>query len=132
MGLLMWGYGLWWFVMAVLITLRYLCEGLPFNMGWWGFTFPIGVYAVAMLALGRQTNMALFTTIGGVLVVALAGFWLLVSMRTLHGAYQGYLLVASYLSGETGLFDGPSICPPRPLRSVCPRPAKHERGAASL
>ena len=105
MGLLMWGFGLWRFVMAALITLRYLREGLPINMGWWGFTCPIGVYAVATLALGQQTDMAWFTTIGGMLVVALAGFWVLVSTRTLHGADRGYLFVPPCLSGEAGLSD---------------------------
>ena len=44
-GLLMWGYGLWWFAMAVLITGRYARDGLPFNLGWWGYTFPLGVFA---------------------------------------------------------------------------------------
>lgn len=38
------GYGMWWLVLAVLITLRYMREGLPFNMGWWAFTFPNGVF----------------------------------------------------------------------------------------
>jgi tellurite resistance protein TehA-like permease len=42
-ALLTWGYGGWWFAMAALITWKYLREGLPFNMGWWGYTFPIGV-----------------------------------------------------------------------------------------
>ncbi|MBU2736938.1 C4-dicarboxylate ABC transporter, partial [Acidithiobacillus caldus ATCC 51756] len=36
-ALVLWGFGLWWMVMAVAFTLRYLREGLPFNMGWWGF-----------------------------------------------------------------------------------------------
>jgi tellurite resistance protein TehA-like permease len=34
-GLLLWGYGLWWFALALIVTLRYLRDGLPFNIGWW-------------------------------------------------------------------------------------------------
>lgn len=39
-GLLLWAYGLWWYVMSWIITLKFFKDGLPFNMGWWGFTFP--------------------------------------------------------------------------------------------
>lgn len=39
-GITLWGLGLWWMLMALLITARYLRAGIPFNLGWWGFTFP--------------------------------------------------------------------------------------------
>lgn len=102
-GLLLWGYGLWWLVMACLITLRYLREGLPFNMGWWGFTFPLGVYCAATLELARLTQFAPFTILGAALVVALLGFWLLVFTRTCHGAWHGYLIHAPCLDAKTRL-----------------------------
>jgi C4-dicarboxylate transporter/malic acid transport protein len=50
-GITLWGFGLWWMLMAVLITARYLRDGIPFNLGWWGFTFPLGVYSLATLKL---------------------------------------------------------------------------------
>ena len=65
--------------------------------------------------------MALFTTVSGMLVVALAGFWVLVPMRTLHGACHGYLFVAPCLSGATGLFDGLTISA-TPAAPPAPRP----------
>jgi tellurite resistance protein TehA-like permease len=40
-SLLMWGFGLLWFFFAVATI--YKCRKFPFNMGWWSFTFPIGV-----------------------------------------------------------------------------------------
>ncbi|BBP04265.1 C4-dicarboxylate ABC transporter [Sulfuriferula plumbiphila] len=104
-GTILWGYGLWWLVMAVLITLRYIKEGLPFNMGWWGFTFPIGVYSLATLALARSTHLQFFEWAGAFLVVMLTGFWVLVSIRTVIGAYQGTLFFSPCLSVETGLAD---------------------------
>jgi C4-dicarboxylate transporter/malic acid transport protein len=100
---ILWGYGIWWMMMAVMITLRYLREGLPFNMGWWAFTFPIGVFSVGTLALGRITGVATITALGGVFVVMLAAFWVLVTARTLHGVYHGHLFVAPCLSDGTGL-----------------------------
>ncbi len=100
MGLLLWGYGLWWWGMAWLFTLRYLREGLPFNMGWWGFTFPLGVYAAATLTLARQTGWPALEFFGALLVLQLAGFWLVVSARTLHGMWHGYLFEAPCLAGR--------------------------------
>lgn len=100
-GLLLWGYGLWWWGMAWFFTLRYIREGLPFNMGWWGFTFPLGVYTAATLTLARQTGLYAFEVFGALLVVQLAGFWGVVALRTLHGAWHGYLFDAPCLAGET-------------------------------
>ncbi len=98
-GAVLWGYGAWWLALAALKTVRYLREGLPFNLGWWGFTFPLGVYALATLALARVTQLAFFALAGGALTACLAAFWVIVAARTLHGAWQGYLFVAPCLKG---------------------------------
>jgi C4-dicarboxylate transporter/malic acid transport protein len=97
-GTILWGYGLWWLALAVLTTARYLREGMPFNLGWWGFTFPLGVYAVGTLALARATHLDFLSAIGGGLIVCLAAFWLIVAARTLHGAWHGYLFVSPCLA----------------------------------
>ncbi|WP_102222660.1 TDT family transporter [Acidimangrovimonas sediminis] len=91
-GLMLWGYGVWWLSLAVLKTARYMTgEGLPFNLGWWGFTFPLAVYTLATLALAGATHFALFSVVGGVLATCLAIFWAIVASRTLHGALTGVL-----------------------------------------
>ena len=97
-GLTLWGYGAWWLIMAILTTARYLRAGMPFNLGWWGFTVPLGVYAVATLALAHQTHLAFVMTIGCALVVCLAAFWLIVAVRTLRGALRGDLFVSPCLA----------------------------------
>ncbi|AWN15972.1 TDT family transporter [Salinisphaera sp. LB1] len=99
---ILWGYGLWWWVIAMLATIHHLRGGLPFNMGWWGFTFPLGVYAVATLDLGTETGLAMYTVLGVFFVGLLALFWLLVSARTLAGAYHGRLFQAPCLMPEAG------------------------------
>ena len=96
-GALLWGYGAWWLLLAVLTTIRYPREGMPFNLGWWGFTFPLGVYAVSTLALARQTHREFFAVIGGALTICLALFWIIVAARTLHGAWLGRLFVSPCL-----------------------------------
>jgi tellurite resistance protein TehA-like permease len=96
-GLLLWAYGLWWMAMAALITLRYLREGLPFNLGWWGYTFPLGVYALASLRLSQALPIPAFGVFGTILVGALSLLWLVVSAFTLRGAWRGDLFVAPCL-----------------------------------
>lgn len=97
-GLLLWAYGLWWAAMAVLITLRYLRHGLPFNLGWWGYTFPLGVFSVATLKLGTLLPIPAFNLFGMALVAALLVLWLIVGARTVRGAWRGDLFVAPCLA----------------------------------
>jgi tellurite resistance protein TehA-like permease len=93
-GLLLWGFGLWWLALATLITIRYWRAGVPFNLGWWGYTFPLGVYTVATFRLGTTLNLGFFGIVGTVLTVALAAMWLLVGAKTLAGAWRGNLFVS--------------------------------------
>ncbi|MCE3519784.1 C4-dicarboxylate ABC transporter, partial [Escherichia coli] len=88
-GVILWGYGLWWLAMAVMITIRYFRDGIPFNMGWWGYTFPLGVYAVATLRLSHIFPVVSIALFAEVLVIALAMVWLVVSARTLRGVWLG-------------------------------------------
>lgn len=100
-GITLWGLGLWWMLIAVLITLRYMRAGIPFNLGWWGFTFPLGVYSLATLKLASTLSLTFFSVFGSVLVVALAIMWLIVSKRTVQGAYRGELFVSPCIAGLT-------------------------------
>ena len=97
-GLLLWGLGFWWLLLALLILGRYLRDGIPFNLGWWAFTFPLGVYALATLKLAEVLQLAFFSLFGQALVVALALLWLLVMAGTLRGAWRGELFNAPCLS----------------------------------
>ncbi|WDG51947.1 TDT family transporter [Pseudomonas chlororaphis] len=98
-GITLWGFGLWWMLTALLITLRYLRDGIPFNLGWWGFTFPLGVYALTTLKMAATLNLTFFAVFGSLLVLALALMWLLVGKRTLQGAYRGELFVSPCIAG---------------------------------
>ena len=99
-GILLWGYGLWWLGMAGLITIRYFRGEVPFNLGWWAFTFPLGVYAVTTLKLAHLIPFAPFMALGCTLVAALAVVWLIVATRTLAGAWHGNLFAAPCLAED--------------------------------
>ncbi|VVN66232.1 hypothetical protein PS718_00111 [Pseudomonas fluorescens] len=98
-GITLWGFGLWWMLMALLITVRYLRDGIPFNLGWWGFTFPLGVYSLATLKLASTLNLGFFSVVGCVLVALLAVMWLIVGKRTVQGAWRGELFVSPCIAG---------------------------------
>jgi C4-dicarboxylate transporter/malic acid transport protein len=98
-GITLWGFGLWWMLMAVLITLRYLRAGIPFNLGWWGFTFPLGVYSLATLKLASTLHLVFFSVFGCVLVSLLIVMWLIVAKRTVQGAWRGDLFVSPCIAG---------------------------------
>jgi tellurite resistance protein TehA-like permease len=90
-GTILWGYGVWWLFLAILKTITHALEGIPFNLGWWGFTFPLGVYSLATLTLAHATHVAFFSVVGAALVMCLAALWVIVAARTAHGAWHGYL-----------------------------------------
>lgn len=39
-GMILWGFATVWFLIAIIMLI--LARRFPFNMGWWGFIFPIG------------------------------------------------------------------------------------------
>jgi C4-dicarboxylate transporter/malic acid transport protein len=101
-GVILWGVGVWWCLMALLITARYLRDGIPFNLGWWGFTFPLGVFALTTLKLGAVLHLAFFSVLGCGLVAALAVLWLVIMKRTVRGAYRGELFVSPCIAARAG------------------------------
>lgn len=62
-ALIMWGFGLVWFFFAIASISQ---SKFPFNMGWWGFTFPIGVFTVATTTLGKEMPSRFFDILGTV------------------------------------------------------------------
>lgn len=85
-----WGFGLWWLAAAVLLLARYLRAGsLPFGVGWWAFTFPVGAYTVMTLTLARAWRVSALEVFGIALFVLLVVFWLVVTIRTLIGVRTG-------------------------------------------
>ncbi|CDM28246.1 hypothetical protein DTO013E5_3848 [Penicillium roqueforti] len=94
-SLLMWSFGLIWLVFA-LATVLY-SSPFPFNMGWWGFTFPLGVYSANTIELGLEMDIMFFKVLGTILSGAVLLLWVLVASRTVHGAWRGTLFYAPCL-----------------------------------
>jgi tellurite resistance protein TehA-like permease len=63
-ALMMWGFGLIWLCFA-LFTI-YQSRPFPFNMGWWGFTFPLGVFSASTIQIGLEMESKFFKVLGTV------------------------------------------------------------------
>ncbi len=86
----LWGFGLWWLAAAALLLARYLRRGgLPFGIGWWAFTFPLGAYTASTLALARAWGSSVLEGIAVLLFLVLAAFWLVVTAGTLRAMRTG-------------------------------------------
>ncbi|KAK3669146.1 Plasma membrane sulfite pump involved in sulfite metabolism [Recurvomyces mirabilis] len=98
-GMVMWAFGLVWFFFA-LATIWHTPK-FPFNLGWWGFTFPLGVYTVCTTQLAKELPSAFFRVVGTAFSVAVTLLWIVVTCGTLKSAYSGEILVAPCLKDLT-------------------------------
>jgi C4-dicarboxylate transporter/malic acid transport protein len=88
LGIIFWGLASWWLMMALIGTIHYLQHKPKFSLGFWGYIFPLGVYAMATAILGKDLHSAFFTHFSYVLIVSLFFLWLIISLRTLYGVYH--------------------------------------------
>jgi tellurite resistance protein TehA-like permease len=63
MALIMWGFGMVWLFFAVASISR---SRFPFNMGWWGFTFPLGVFTTSTVQMSIELPSTFFKILGTV------------------------------------------------------------------
>ncbi len=86
----LWGFGLWWLATAVLLLGGYLRRGrLPFGIGWWAFTFPLGAYAASTVGIARAWRSDVLEGFAAVLFLLLVAFWIVVSAGTLRALRSG-------------------------------------------
>ncbi len=94
-ALIMWAFGLTWLTFA--LASIYKSRPFPFNMGWWGFTFPLGVMALSTLEFGKIFPSMFFKVIGTIFAVAVILLWCVVAIGTARGAWDGKLFYAPCL-----------------------------------
>src|SRR5574343_169877 len=88
--LLLWGFGVWWLVMASLLTLSARAAGaLPFALSWWGFTFPVGAFVAESLRLHQLFGWHSILSVGVLAWCLLCGLWTITAIRTVRGVASG-------------------------------------------
>jgi C4-dicarboxylate transporter/malic acid transport protein len=88
--LLIWGFGVWWLTMSILLTIAALRGGqLPFTLSWWGFTFPLGAFVAEGLRLNQETGGNGFLGISVLAWMLLWALWLITLIKTGRGIWTG-------------------------------------------
>ncbi|KAJ4414752.1 Plasma membrane sulfite pump involved in sulfite metabolism [Gnomoniopsis sp. IMI 355080] len=94
-SLVMWGFGIVWMIFA--LATIWSSRPFPFNMGWWGFTFPLGVFATSTVLFGVEMPSMFFKVLGTMFSVAVIMLWCVVAIGTAKGAWTGKLFYAPCL-----------------------------------
>lgn len=95
------GLGFFWLILAIATILDLVAKArLPFNMGWWGFTFPVGTMATAMILLSKQLDSSACRVVAAILSVAVIFLWLFIAARTAFAAVLGDIFIAPCLGAS--------------------------------
>ena len=95
-ALILWGFGLVWLIFA--LASIYKSRPFPFSMGWWGFTFPLGVFSVSTLEFGIAMPSKFFKILGTIFSTCVVLLWIVVALGTIKGAISGELFYAPCLA----------------------------------
>lgn len=89
-GVMLWGFALFWFMLALVVTLGvHQKSPLPFALSWWAFVFPVGAFVVATGVLYQAIPLGFFKWIGLSGLTFLLILWLVVAVNTLLGVWRG-------------------------------------------
>ncbi|KAM0202596.1 hypothetical protein ACHAPQ_004731 [Fusarium lateritium] len=87
-ALIMWGFALVWLSFALATIAR---RELTFNLTWWAFTFPLGVFTVATTTLAQELPSRFFKVLGTIFSVAETLLWIMVACGTIKASLNGEL-----------------------------------------
>ncbi|MDO4909833.1 MAG: TDT family transporter [Corynebacterium sp.] len=76
------GFALLWTAIAGIITLRTLRMGMPFNLTWWSFTFPVGTVTTGLSGLYAHTGLYVFGALACIYYLGLVLVWVRVLSST--------------------------------------------------
>ncbi|CAB49718.1 TDT family transporter [Pyrococcus abyssi] len=84
LGLIFWGFGVWWLAMAILMTLYYIRNlNLPYSLAWWAFIFPLGAYVSATHNVAVTFGIGVIDSFGFTLYWFLLLLWVVTGIKTL-------------------------------------------------
>lgn len=92
-GVPVWGFAMFWMIIAGSITIRELRRGLPFGLTWWSFTFPVGTVVTGTSALAARSEATLFADIAVGLYAFLVLAWFTVFIKTAANGFRGRIFL---------------------------------------
>jgi tellurite resistance protein TehA-like permease len=94
LGVMLWGFAMFWFLLALVITLGvHQKSSLPFALSWWAFVFPVGAFVVATGVLNQAIPLAFFQWTGIIALTFLLILWMVVAVNTVIGVWRGSIFV---------------------------------------
>jgi len=85
-SLFLWGFGLWWLVVAIaIISLYFLKQGIPVTLGYWAFIFPPAAYAISSLLIADKMDFSFIKGVAVVLAAGLSLVWAVNLVLTIRG-----------------------------------------------
>ncbi|AEX84476.1 C4-dicarboxylate transporter/malic acid transport protein [Marinitoga piezophila KA3] len=73
---LLWGYGIWWLLMAISLTIYYSKKmKIPFTLSWFAFIFPTGAYITATHTISLIFKIKFIDYFGFIIYFLLVFFW---------------------------------------------------------
>ncbi|KAK4045948.1 Plasma membrane sulfite pump involved in sulfite metabolism [Microbotryomycetes sp. JL201] len=99
-ALFMLGLGVFWMTLAIASVVKTYAKTswIPFNLGFWALTFPIGTMASAAIMLARELDSHAFRGLAMFLSMWVVVAWLLVAPATLYTAWTGAAFAAPELA----------------------------------
>uniref|UniRef100_A0A0D2XC58 Malic acid transport protein n=1 Tax=Fusarium oxysporum (strain Fo5176) TaxID=660025 RepID=A0A0D2XC58_FUSOF len=87
-ALILWGFAVVWLFFALATIIR---RQVTFNLTWWAFTFPLGVFTVATTTLAQELPSKFFKVLGTIFSVAECLLWIMVACGTIKASLNGQL-----------------------------------------
>lgn len=92
---------------------------IPFNTGFWAFTFPIGTIAQSATQFGKELDSLTFKVIGTILSILVTLLWMVLITITSYKAINGSLFFSPCLEEVGG--EPPAYIPPARKYEFKPR-----------
>jgi C4-dicarboxylate transporter/malic acid transport protein len=93
LSIFLWGFGLWAFIITLVITIKYIKQNLiPFSLSWWAFIFPLSAYALATFNVYSYLKMQPIFWYLVLLIILLAFMWIITFIKSIIGTISGNLL----------------------------------------
>ena len=101
-GLVLWGLGLCWYILAFAMMTNHVIQKpnrnffhhSKFSVGLWALTFPIGVFATSTTILASELDSPAFRVIGAFLSAQVTLHWIYVMILTVYKVGNGTIFVA--------------------------------------
>jgi C4-dicarboxylate transporter/malic acid transport protein len=91
-GVPVWGFAVYWSILASFLTLRALRRKMPFALTWWAFTFPVGTCVTGTTQLALHTGLPAFKWAAIILFAVLICAWIIAAWGTIKGLKAGHII----------------------------------------